>query len=206
MERAITQFTQIHAEQDDDDDIDDAMSQLWPDAAIQMLLFTLAKDPSVKIRRAAMALLTAVPSHPHSPQMEAVVQLLVLKCSDRDSAVQTQAYSMLAQLPGNVLTEHLSIEDWRTVLDIALLSNLSSGISIVAQQELQSFGDALLHKWIRLEQLHAVCSKQGLHIMNDENTTQAIQQAAAYIQALHIPWHNPAMYQAYSDALCLSLL
>ena len=201
MERAITHFTQTHADQDDDD-IDDTMLQFWPDAAIQMLLFTLAKDPSVKIRRAAMALLTAVPSHAHSPQMEAVVQLLVLKCRDRDSAVQTQAYNMLAQLPGDVLTEHLSTEDWRTVLDTALLSNLSPGASVEAQQELQSSGNALLRKWTRLEQVHAVCSKQGLHVNDNESSTQAIQHAAAYIQALHIPWHNPAMYQAYSAALC----
>lgn len=44
----------------DDDAGNQARLQLWPEAALQMLYFTVMHDPSVRMRRAAMALLSSV--------------------------------------------------------------------------------------------------------------------------------------------------
>lgn len=196
MERAVSRFEEGH------EDNDEALLNLWPNVAIQMLLFTLSKDPSVRIRRAAISLLTAVPSQHQSAQMEATVQLLVLKCRDKDAVVQRQAYSMLRQLPAEVLTGFLSIEDWRAVLDTALLSCHATDSTSGTEQELQASGCALLHKWVRLEQ---TCDAQSSHqalAEEMEGSWEGLQQAAAHLQALQIPWDNAAMYQAYCTGLC----
>ena len=194
MERAISSFEELHEEDNE------ALLNFWPSAAVQMLLFTLSKDPSVRIRRAAMSLLTAVPAQHQSAQMGATVQLLVLKCRDKDAVVQRQAYSMLRQLPGEVLTDFLSIEDWRAILDTALLSCRAADGSISIDQELQASGCALLQQWLRLEQ---TCSAQSSpHVLTEG--VNAVQQAAPYPQALQIPWNNAAIYQAYCTGLCVA--
>ncbi|KAL0044205.1 hypothetical protein WJX82_004139 [Trebouxia sp. C0006] len=82
---------------------DEAQLQLWPEEGVHLLLFTCTKDPSVRIRRAAMSLLTSVVSKQQSAQEEAIVRALVLKCRDKDSRVQSQAYEMLVQLPSEAV-------------------------------------------------------------------------------------------------------
>lgn len=194
MERAVSQYEEANK------DVGVEALQLWPDAAVQMLLYTLSKDPSVRIRRAAMSLLTSVPSQHESAQLEAIVQLLVLKCRDKDAAVQQQAYSMLAQLSGYTLLQTLSIEDWRAVLDTALLASALSGDALTEQQ-LQEPGRKLLHKWLKLDQVAEMrANVVGCRHSPELQTTLAVQ-SAAYLQALQIPWCHNAMYQAYFTAL-----
>lgn len=197
MERAVNHYEGAH------EDDGEALLQLWPDAAVQMLSFTLSKDPSVRIRRAAMSLLTSVPSQNQSPQIEAIVQLLLLKCREKDAAVQRQAYNMLTQVPGYILLGCCSIEDWRTVLDTALLVHALEHDDDT-KQHLQASGCELLHKWLRLDQVREMSREEGGHEMEAGGTMQAMMQSAASLQALQIPWDNPAMCQAYATALlCL---
>ena len=42
------------------DDAEEARLKLWPDHALQMLIFASMHDPSVRMRRACMALMTSV--------------------------------------------------------------------------------------------------------------------------------------------------
>ena len=204
MEKAVNSFEEDHEEDDT------ALLDLWPEAAVHMLLFTLSKDPSVRIRRAAMAVLTAIPSRQHSAQEAAILQLLLLKCRDKDTAVQQQALSRMSQLPADTLSEHLSIEDWRAVLDTALLGayfGTSSGTD--AQGETQAFGSVLLHKWLRTSQLGGISSDaEAMCRSNDRSVATfgaTLEQAAYYLRALQIPWQIQPVYQAYSAALSKSV-
>lgn len=203
MDRAVDKFLYDHSSDDD------AQLALWPDDAVSLLLFTCNKDPSVRIRRAAMSLLTSVVSKQQSGQEQAIVHALVLKCRDKDAKVQSQAYQMMVQLPAETLAAHLLIEEWRAVLDTALLS--MQGVSTEQDQhrkEVQRLGSELLHKYLGFKQvLQALpadfMSPAGIHIELLEHTDalDAVGQASQYLQALQLPWHNNAVYLAYSAAL-----
>lgn len=208
MEKAVNSFEEEHEE----DDM--ALLNLWPEAAVHMLLFTLSKDPSVRIRRAAMSVLTAIPARQHSAQEAAILQLLLLKCRDKDSNVQQQAYSMLTQLPAETLSEHLSIEDWRAVLDTALLGSELTGRGIDVQADIQAFGSVLLHKWLgtsnsQLNSRHDIrilVSSDADVMCGDHDSSEptfegAIEHAAHCLRALQVPLQIDAVYEAYSAAL-----
>ena len=205
MDRAIDRF--LHGSSSDDD----AQLELWPEEAVQLLLFTCSKDPSVRLRRAAMSLLTSVVSRQQSTQEHAIVHALVLKCRDKDAKVQSQAYQMILQLPIEALTAHLRIEDWRAALDTALLSrqaglagNLADGDE-QQQKEVQSFGAALLHKYLVSSKVLQPLSEETVQptdaVAGVASELDTVVHASQYLQPLQLPWHNIAVYQAYSSAL-----
>lgn len=190
---------------------DEAQLQLWPEEGVHLLLFTCTKDPSVRIRRAAMSLLTSVVSKQQSAQEEAIVCTLVLKCRDKDSRFQSQAYEMLVQLPIETLTAYLQIEDWRAVLDTALLNMQAAASDSMADEDHQqdnavyALGVQLLQKYLDTNKvLQAFCSdvasadNEGV---DADAVLQAVYHESQYLQALQLPWYSSAVHHAYSSAL-----
>ncbi len=205
MDRAIDHFLNSPSSSDE------AQLQLWPEEGVHLLLFTCTKDPSVRIRRAAMSLLTSVVSKQQSAQEEAIVRALVLKCRDKDSRVQSQAYEMLVQLPSEALTAYLQIEDWRAVLDTALLNTQTAASDSLADGDHQqdnavhAIGMQLLQKYLDTNKvLQAFCGDaasadvKGVHA---DAVLQAVCHASQYLQALQLPWHSSVVHHAYSSAL-----
>lgn len=205
MDRAIDQFLNGPSSSDE------AQLQLWPEEAVHLLLFTCSKDPSVRIRRAAMSLLTSVVSKQQSAQEEAIVRALVLKCRDKDAKVQSQAYEMLVQLPIETLTAYLQIDDWRAVLDTALLNMQAAVSDSLADEDHQrdsavhALGIQLLQKYLDTNKvLQALCSdaasadEEGV---DAKAVLQAVCHASQYLQALQLPWHSSVVHHAYSSAL-----
>lgn len=205
MDRAIDQFLNGPSSSDE------AQLQLWPEEAVHLLLFTCSKDPSVRIRRAAMSLLTSVVSKQQSAQEEAIVRALVLKCRDKDAKVQSQAYEMLVQLPTETLTAYLQIDDWRAVLDTALLNMQAAVSDSLADEDHQrdsvvhALGIQLLQKYLDTNKvLQALCSdaasadEEGV---DAKAVLQAVCHASQYLQALQLPWHSSVVHHAYSSAL-----
>ena len=205
MDRAVDTFLL------DSSDSDHAQLQLWSEEAVQLLLFTCAKDPSVRIRRAAMSLLTSVVSRQQSVQESDIVHTLLLKCRDKDSKVQRQAYGMMVQLPTATLTAHLRIEDWRAVLNTALLSKRAADLDIASEaehQEVVTAGTHLLHKYLETEQILSQLQNDAVAFVTAPDNAcvpvailSAVQHASQSLQALQLPWHNSAVCQAYSTAL-----
>lgn len=205
MDRAIDQFLNGPSSSDE------AQLQLWPEEAVHLLLFTCSKDPSVRIRRAAMSLLTSVVSKQQSAQEEAIVRALVPKCRDKDAKVQSQAYEMLVQLPTETLTAYLQIDDWRAVLDTALLNMQAAVSDLLADEDHQrdsvvhALGIQLLQKYLDTNKvLQALCSdaasadEEGV---DAKAVLQAVCHASQYLQALQLPWHSSVVHHAYSSAL-----
>ncbi len=205
MDRAIDQFLNSPSSSDE------AQLQLWPEEAVHLLLFTCSKDPSVRIRRAAMSLLTSVVSKQQSAQEEAIVRALVPKCRDKDAKVQSQAYEMLVQLPIETLTAYLQIDDWRAVLDTALLNMQAAVSDLLADEDHQrdsvvhALGIQLLQKYLDTNKvLQALCSdaasadEEGV---DAKAVLQAVCHASQYLQALQLPWHSSVVHHAYSSAL-----
>ncbi|KAL3152469.1 hypothetical protein ABBQ32_001508 [Trebouxia sp. C0010 RCD-2024] len=202
MDRAVDKYLQ------DNPDSDDTQLMLWPDEAVQLLLFTCTKDTSVRIRRAVMSLLTSVVSRQQSIQEADIISTLVLKCRDKDSKVQTQAYEMLLQLPINILRAHLSVEDWCAVLDTALLSKRADHVVCAAgneRAEIQKFGTDLLHKYLDSQELLPwvdTTAAGALHGVSAESAAlRALEFASCRLKALQLPWHNSTVYDAYGAAL-----
>ncbi len=208
MDRAIDQFLNSPSSSDE------AQLQLWPEECVHLLLFTCTKDPSVQIRRAAMSLLTSVVSKQQSAQEEAIVRALVLKCRDKDSRVQSQAYEMLVQLPIETLTAYLQIEDWRAVLDTALL-NTQAAASMTSdspadgdhQQDnaVHAIGIHLLQKHLDtnkvLQAFSGDVASADVDSVDADAVLQAVCHASQYLQALQLPWHSSVVHHAYSSAL-----
>lgn len=205
MDRAVDRFLQDQSESDN------AQLQLWPEDAVQLLLFSCAKDPSVRIRRATMSLLTSFVSRQHSVQESDIVHTLLLKCRDKDSKVKMQAYKMMVQLPIATLTAHLRIEDWRTVLDTALLSKQAADMDSAAeteQPEIMTAGTDLLHKYLDAEKLlplvhgdSVAFATAPVSVSVPDVISSAMEHASQSLQALQLPWHSGTVYQAYSAAL-----
>ena len=203
MDRAIDRFLNSPGSSDE------AQPQLWPEEGVHLLLFTCTKDPSVRIRRAAMSLLTSVVSKQKSAQEEAIVRALVLKCRDKDSRVQTQAYEMLVQLPIETLTAYLQIEDWRAVLDTALL-NMQATVSDFSADEdhqqdnvVHAFGIQLLQKYLDTKKVLQAFSGDvaSADVEGVDAVLQAVCHASQYLRALQLPWHSSVVHHAYSSAL-----
>ncbi len=205
MDRAIDQFLNSPSSSDE------AQLQLWPEEGVHLLLFTCTKDPSVRIRRAAMSLLTSVVSKQQSAQEEAIVRALLLKCRDKDSRVQSQAYEMLVQLPSETLTAYLQIEDWRAVLDTALLNMQAAASHSPADEDHQqenavhAIGIQLLQKYLDTNKVlqaisgdAASADKEGV---DGDAVLSAVRHASEYLQALQLPWHSSVVHHAYSSAL-----
>lgn len=214
MDRAIDKF--LHSNNTNNE----AQLELWPEEAVQLLLFTCNKDPSVRIRRAAMSLLTSVVSKqqsPQSPQEQAIVHTLILKCRDKDAKVQFQAYEMLVQLPIMTLRAHLRIEDWRAVLDTAILTThavMSDTADADHQQanDVHAVGTQLLHRYLDTYRVLQSLSNDTIYAGEAgcpgvELALNAVYHASQYLQALQLPWHSSTVQHAYSSALadCLSL-
>lgn len=203
MDRAIDKYLQ------DNSDNDDAQLLLWPEEAVQLLLFSCNKDPSIRIRRAAMSLLTSVVSRQQSRQEADIVSTLVLKCRDKDSKVQTQAYQMMVQLPIDTLTPFLKLEDWRAVLDTALLSKPADCLDTT---EVQQLGTDLLQKYLTIKQVAPIlCSSDAASLSSasadvfaESAAFRSLGIASQRLQALQLPWHNNPVHEAYCSALSLS--
>ena len=203
MDRAIDQFLNSPSSSDE------AQLQLWPEEGVHLLLFTCSKDPSVRIRRAAMSLLTSVVSKQQSAQEEAIVRALVLKCRDKDARVQSQAYEMLVQLPIETLTAYLQIEDWRAVLDTALLNMQAAASDSAADEDHQregavhALGIQLLQKYLDTNKVLQAFSGDATSakVEGIDAVLQAVCHASQYLQALQLPWHSSVVYHAYSSAL-----
>ena len=198
MDRAIDKYLQ------DNHDNDDAQLVLWPEEAVQLLLFSCTKDPSIRIRRAAMSLLTSVVSRQQSAQEADIISMLVLKCRDKDIKVQKQAYQMLVQLPIDTLTNHLKLEDWRAVLDTALLGKQAN---YTEQPDIQKLGTDLLHKYLQpkemlpLQYIPALLSNAGDDVYTQSAVVKTLRHTSQLLQALQLPWHNSAIHEAYCSAL-----
>ena len=215
MDRAIDQF--LHSNSTNNE----AQLELWPEEAVQLLLFTCNKDPSVRIRRAAMSLLTSVVSKQQSAQEQAIVHTLILKCRDKDAKVQCQAYEMLVQLPIIMLRAHLQIEDWRAVLDTAILTThaVKSDTTDADHQQANddyTIGTQLLHRYLDTYRVLQSLSNDTIHageagcpqdLAGVDLALNAVYHASQYLQALQLPWHSSTVQHAYSSALadCLSL-
>lgn len=202
MDRAVDKYLQ------DNPDSDDAQLILWPEEAVQLLLFTCTKDTSVRIRRAVMSLLTSVVSRQQSTQEADILSTLVLKCRDKDSKVQTQAFEMLLQLPLNILRAHLRVEDWRAVLDTALLSKRADHVDCAVgseQAEIQKLGTELLHKYLDFEEglpwLDDPAAGAVDGISSESAALRALEFASCRLKALQLPWHNSSVHDAYGAAL-----
>ena len=201
MDRAIDKYLQ------DNHEDDGAQLVLWPEEAVQLLLFSCTKDPSIRIRRAAIALLTSVVSRQQSTQEADIIRTLVLKCRDKDSKVQTQAYQMLMQLPIDALTLHLQLEDWRAVLDTALLGKQADNVDCTEQPEIHNLGTDLLHKYLKTREMlplqysTALSPNTGDDIYMQSAALKNLGHASQLLQALQLPWHNSSVHQAYCSAL-----
>ena len=206
MDRAVDNSFQ------DSNSSDTAQLALWPEEAVHLLLFTCAKDPSIRIRRAVMSLLTSVVSEQQSAQEQAIVQTLALKCRDKDAKVQSRAFEMMVQLPVEALRTCLQVEDWRAVLDTALLHPEPDAHDSAANQheELTSFGAKLLHKVLGTDKVKGSLIESSVlsaHI-NARNVVEKnavalnyVSEASQYLQSLQLPWHNQIICQAYAIAL-----
>ena len=201
MDRAIDKYLQ------DNHDHDAAQLALWPEEAVQLLLVSCTKDPSIRIRRAAISLLTSVVSRQQSAQEANIVNTLVLKCRDKDSKVQIQAYQMLVQLPIDALTLHLKLEDWRAVLDTALLGKQADDVDCTKQPEIYKLGTDLLHKYLKttetlpLQYSTASSPNTGHDVCMQSAALKNLGHASQLLQALQLPWHNSSVHQAYFSAL-----
>lgn len=206
MDRAVDKYLQ------DKPDSDDAQLLLWPAEAVQLLLFTCTKDPSVRIRRDVMSLLTSVVSRHESTQEADILGTLVLKCRDKDSKVQTQAYEMLLQLPIDTLRAHLRLEDWRAVLDTALLSERADCLDCAAgseQSKIQKLGADMLQKYLKSEEvLHLLDNHHAVTLSTATNGVSSasaalrmLEFASQRLKALQLPWHNSTVHDAYGAAL-----
>ena len=205
IDRAIDKYLQ------DNHENDDTQLALWPEEAVQLLLFSCTKDPSIRIRRAAMSLLTSVVSRQHSAQEACIISTLVLKCRDKDSKVQIQAYQMLLQLPIETLTLHLELADWRAVLDTALLGKQTGNLDCTENQpEIHNLGTDLLHKYLKttemlpLQYSNALLSNAGDDVCMQSAAFQTLGHSSQLLQALQLPWHNNTVHAAYCAALSLS--
>lgn len=202
IDRAIDKYLQ------DNHENDDTQLALWPEEAVQLLLFSCTKDPSIRIRRAAMSLLTSVVSRQQSAQEACIISTLVLKCRDKDSKVQIQAYQMLLQLPIETLTLHLELADWRAVLDTALLGKQAGNLDCTENQpEIHNLGTDLLHKYLKttemlpLQYSNALLSNAGDDVCMQGAAFQTLGHSSQLLQALQLPWHNNTVHAAYCAAL-----
>ncbi|GAB4823043.1 hypothetical protein N2152v2_010089 [Parachlorella kessleri] len=98
----------------------EAAVALWTPSSLQSLLFALNRDPSIRIRREAMRLLTSVSAQVGSPQEEQLLHAVSLRCRDKDELVRCQAYQMLVQFPAATLHACLSEATWFGLLNFGL--------------------------------------------------------------------------------------
>lgn len=101
-----------------------AALRLWPPTALDRLLAALRSDPSIKVRRGAMNLLSSVAVAVGSPQEAVLLNAVAQRCRDKDDEVREQAFAMLAQFLRGSLVRLLSVQDWQAVLDAGLAGPL----------------------------------------------------------------------------------
>ncbi|KAK9804528.1 hypothetical protein WJX73_005053 [Symbiochloris irregularis] len=98
---------------------DAAMMRMWPEEALRLVLYTATHDPALRMRRAAMHLLTTAVV-PTGSQIEfELLAVLLLKCRDRDAATAKVAFDMLAQMPKATLHRAMHAGDWASVISHA---------------------------------------------------------------------------------------
>ncbi|GIL89199.1 hypothetical protein Vretifemale_17043, partial [Volvox reticuliferus] len=72
---------------------------LWPRAAVDALLFSLLHDPSIKVRRAAIRLVSLVVLPAGGDGAARLTKTLLKKLRDKDALVSDRALQLLVQLP-----------------------------------------------------------------------------------------------------------
>lgn len=97
-----------------------AALHLWPAAAVHRLLAALGSDPSIRVRRSAVGLLSCVAVAVSSPQEAALLHAVAQRCRDKDGGVREGAFAMLVQFPRASLARLLTVQDWQAVLDAGL--------------------------------------------------------------------------------------
>ncbi|KAK9817053.1 hypothetical protein WJX72_008913 [[Myrmecia] bisecta] len=106
---------------------DAAILALWPAEALDMVIFTLAHDHSLRNRRAAMSLLTTVVVEKKTAKETALLRAILQRCRDQDLLIREHASAMLAQFGSSSLRAVLQHSDWCTLLDIGLAEGQQAG-------------------------------------------------------------------------------
>ena len=92
MDRAAAAYLQEQQQQRQEEE--DGMGRggaalhLWGPAALDQLLFALRSDPSVRVRREAMRVLSSVAVEVGSPQVGAALRCIAVRCAVPCCAVQ----------------------------------------------------------------------------------------------------------------------
>ncbi|KAJ9519761.1 hypothetical protein QJQ45_013472 [Haematococcus lacustris] len=94
---------------------------LWSDYGVEVLLYSVMHDPSIKVRRGGLRLLTTIALAQDSSTANQLVQVLLSKMRDRDGLVRDAALDMLLQLPASLLTScQCSEAEWLWLMSQAL--------------------------------------------------------------------------------------
>lgn len=151
---------------------------------MQALQFTVLQDPSIRIRRAAMQMLTSVTAARGSSRERQLLQLLACKCRDKDMTVRQTSYSMLTQVPMQSLVACIGSSGLRSLLDVALLAT-----------PVHHGDDAPAIKQHGLKLL-------TMYVQEIGTTSTPIDQK---LSALQLAWGHNDVYAAYMQALVTSL-
>ena len=171
------------AKSDDEATESTAVQEAWPAAVMQSVLFAAGHDSAKSLRRAVLRLLASIPHEHLSEAEQPVLQLLASKCRDKDRQTRCLALEVLAASPARALLEHLSLDQWRSIIFSGIL--LNQGQTGVKVEQIQDSQEAMRHTadlfWIYMSQ-----SRNG-------NASFATKCHA--LQALNVSWqHLSAIY------------
>lgn len=108
------------------------LATLWGPATLDALLCCLLYDPSVKARRAAVALVAAVALPGASPAAAALARALATKARDRHARVAVGALELLLQIPFGFVAAALDPSALRACLAAALQACAASAAATAA--------------------------------------------------------------------------
>ena len=175
---AMHKAAATRAKGDDEATESTAVQDAWPAAAMQSVLFAAGHDTAKSLRRAVLRLLASIPHKHLSEAEQPVLQLLASKCRDKDCQTRSLAFEVLAVSPSRALLEHLSLDQWRSIIFSGVL--LTQGQTGAKAEQNQGSQEILRHTadlfWIYMSQ--------------SRNGDASFATKCHALQALNISWQH----------------
>eukprot|EP00887_Chlorella_sp_A99_P008093 scaffold12.g8093.t1 len=183
---------------------------LWSPNSLAVLALILTRDPSIRVRREGMRLLSSVSIWAGDEQE--LLALVALKCRDRDDIVRQEAFAMLAQFPTAALVSGLDTRTWQDLLDLAL-APASAGAGATAGPTkqglaIQATARQLLRRYVLGGGTRGEEDQQGGCQGEEEQVESAQRAALARLAAVRPPagWLAPGqpgqhLAEAWAEAL-----
>lgn len=101
-------------------DDDTLHASLWSEECVGAVLYCLRHDPSIRVRRAAMSLMSSVALPAQSPSASHMMEVLAMKARDKDPTVLAAAMELIVQLPASTVVSNLTAVQWVGVVQAGL--------------------------------------------------------------------------------------